>query len=186
VTREQKIAKARELRQEGLSWGAIGGQLGVSRDQARYYATRAVIHHDRRQCSRCGADFTPKHGRTKFCGQNCRAAAENERKRRSAQTTGRALCSDCGEPLSEGSRWRRHARCFDCHASNVSRPVDTRGQQIERWWNDTIREIAGRLGWSLSHAAQEIHRLRAKGFKLPYRQAAGPSGERRFPEQVAA
>jgi transposase len=81
-----------------------------------------------------------------------------------------------------GGRSNKPERCKDCWAWREAGRVDARARKIEGWWAGglTLREIADRLGWTKGHISHEIHRLREKGYSLPYRAGA------KFPEQVAA
>jgi ribosomal protein S27E len=47
-----------------------------------------------------------------------------------------------------------------------------RAEQIVAWWaaGFTLAEIGMCFGWSKGHMSNEMYRLRAKGYDLPYRR----------------
>lgn len=186
MTREQKIAKARELRAQNVTYSEIGERLGVSSATAWRWLTertaRAII-----SCRVCGEDFTQTHGKQKYCSGDCRHEAGRLRRRRCAQTIGRAACQDCGTALGEGSAWKGRKRCVTCFEARDAERVDARARKIVAWWaaGRTLAQIRDSLDWSPERLSVEFHRLRELGYDLPYRYKhhANPP---RFPEQVAA
>lgn len=93
-TRDQKIAKARELREEGLTYREIGERLGVAEHTSWSWlnpeARRAI---DRRVNAK-------------------RTKAKNEWAREN-----RAACPKCGKPMGPGTKGRRTRvpkRCRTC------------------------------------------------------------------------
>jgi transcriptional regulator with XRE-family HTH domain len=125
VSREQKIAKARKLREQGLTYDAIGERLGVSDttaykwlnlERAKEYIRRDIANPARRKYK-----------------------TEWER-------NNRAECPSCGAPLGSGSRCpsKRPDLCADCvrdqARSRTVRFIELRKQGM------TNGEIAEREG----------------------------------------
>ena len=81
------------------------------------------------------------------------------------------VCIRCGDPMGIGVH---DGVCKPCEAA----AVHARRARVCGWWRDglTLRQIAGRLGWTPNHLRAEVNRMRAAGYDLPYR---------RTPEQVA-
>ena len=81
----------------------------------------------------------------------------------------RGTCERCGGLT--GKR-HRHRLCWSCNLERRAEPVHARAERIVAWWAEglTGSQIAGLLGWSVRHLRSEIHRLRAKGYDLPYRR----------------
>jgi hypothetical protein len=92
-------------------------------------------------------------------------------------------CPGCGGPMHKQS-----SHCSNCYSANRLEATEQRARVIEQRWSEdkTLAEIAHEFGWTTNRAGGEIHRLRAKGYSLPYRRAVYPTGKPRFPEQVAA
>jgi DNA-binding CsgD family transcriptional regulator len=159
VTRAEKVAKAQELRRSGLKLREIGEQMGA-----------AVSTVD--------------------CWLNDPDLA----RLRARKASYAGVCEDCGGPTSGTSsgfarvpRWCR--TCAKPHKQAASRRAlaaihADRDRQIEVWWNEglSMNEIADRLGWSRAHVQVELHKLRERGYHIPYRYALTRP---RFPEQVA-
>lgn len=164
VTREQKIATARKLRESGLTYREIGERFGVGHACVWKWLHPDVVAESNRR-------------------DNQRRAPQ---KRAYAQSK-RAACEDCGTPLSAGSSWpsrRRTGKCRTCWELDEAERIEPRRRQIEEWWAEglSLRAIAERLGWSRDHLSVEIHRMREAGYAVPYRNR----GYDRFPDQVAA
>lgn len=169
MTREQKVAEAKRLRSEGLIYREIGERLGVSLTVV--YRWLNPISAEKRRISD-------------------RAYRERNRAKRRAydrqyKRTHKAECPQCGGKMDRSTA-RRGGLCLPCHEDRV----DSRARQIERWWGEglKLKEIAAKLGWSEGHLSVEMHKLREKGYDLPYRRAVHNTPDRkpRYPEQVAA
>lgn len=154
MTRDEKVAKARELRDEGLSQSEIARRVGVTPsavfkwlnpDRAREYARR-----DRARPGR----------------QESKNAWLRERDR---SPEGRSICETCGGLCGIASRKHGYRECMACKRLRRK----TRGHEIERLWAEgrTLREIRERFGWSAGRIAMEMDWLRKNGFDLPYRYA---------------
>lgn len=103
------------------------------------------------------------------------ARADNRRRREAKREWDRANrprkpCASCGAEHDAGSRL-----CDSCSQAERREATHERAERIVAWWAEgrRVREIARDLGWSVPHVAQEIHRLRAKGYDLPYRSPTG-------------
>ncbi len=159
MTRAEKVARARELRDGGARYQAIAEQLDVSTTTIYRW-----LNPERVAPYRNGRAIDPERTR------------ELDRR---YSATHRTECERCGGDRPRGS----HAGplCRTC----ISADADRVARQIEGWWTDGISspEIQRRLGWTKGHLARQIHLLREKGYELPYRyRMAKP----RFPDQVAA
>lgn len=139
-----KAERAQEMRQAGFKFREISEEL-----KAPIQTVWGWVNPDRRN----GRAIDP--ARTRVLDLEY-----NKRNRRS--------CSRCG-----GDRPRQFTGpiCKRC----IQDDVDSRGKQIERWWAEglTLGEIAERLGWTEKHVGSELHRLREKGYELPYRYRKG-------------
>lgn len=158
MTREQKIAKARKLRAQRLTYSEIADRLGVPLSTVHRW-----INPERTAPYRNGRAVDPERARLVD---------------RIYNRTHRAECPSCGGEMDRGTG-RKGGICATCRADEV----DRRARQIERWWAEglTLNEIADALGWSAGHVKHEFHLLREKGYDLPYRYSLSKS---RFPEQV--
>jgi len=164
VTRSEKITKAKELGANGLNNREIADELAISpscvwkwRNPERTKEWNLRDAHD------------PKRKAKK-------RAWDREHRRR---------CQDCEGLMGIGSR-RRSTRCHTCHELREAARVDRRARKIEKWWADgkDLPWIAKSLGWSRGHIGVEFHRLREKGYDLPYRYEHWKN-EPVFPEQEA-
>jgi transposase len=163
MSRDEKIAFARERSAEGWSNGRIARELGV----------------------------TPPAVWKWLNPEKARAAARRDNAKRSAakrvwerSEAGRGRCPSCGGLKGTASK-HRHMVCLKCELAMRAQRHAGRDELIVQWWHEgaSLDEIAERLGWTRSHLGVEIHRLRARGLDLPYRyQLSVP----RFPERVAA
>ena len=95
---------------------------------------------------------------------------ESARRRAYKRTWGRehpGTCDRCDGPTGR----RRVRLCWPCERARRAGPVHARAERIVAWWAEgrTLTEIAAQLGWTRGHLATEIHRLRAKGYDLPFR-----------------
>lgn len=168
MSREQKIAKARELRAAGLTYDAIARRLGMSHP-----------------CIWGWCNPEAKRAKDK------RSNAKRGPAKRAWEDAQRANCEDCGRTLQGGSALpcrRNSGKCLDCWWVAQAAELEPRYKQIEAWWAEglTYPEICAHLGWSENHLGVEIHRMRAAGRNLPYRYKTGKRAGRRFPDQVAA
>ncbi len=94
----------------------------------------------------------------------------------------RGTCERCG-----GLTGKRHRErlCRPCWVEQEREPVHARAERIVAWWAEglALAEIRERLGWSKGHLSMEMHRLRAKGYDLPFRyrrKQARPPTERQL------
>lgn len=159
MTREEKIAKARELRAAGTGYQEIADSLGIGCSTAYSW-----INSERVAPYRNGRAIDPE-----------RARAYD----RVYGATHRSECERCG-----GDRPRGNHGGGLCEAC-IQDDVDQKGKSLEEMWANglTIKEICSRLGWTKGHFSVEIHRFREKGYELPYRYKLSKP---RFKGQVAA
>ena len=100
---------ALRLRKRGLTYREIGERLGVSRQRAHQLVARAgQIPVFRKVCERCGAPFTTRLAKARYCPE-CRSEKRTLR------------CKLCGrecEPneLVEDERGRPTKLCKECAA----------------------------------------------------------------------
>jgi len=173
VRREIKIERARRLRKEDPAYWTykrLGERYGVSTTTICEWLTGKVS---------AWKAAHPERVRELNLKRN---AAKREWERNH-----RAKCPECGGEMGAGSASRKAppARCKECQPFWEAERVHERAERIVEWWGGglSLGEIAGRLGWSVSHLGQEFHRLRERGYDLPYRyQRSAP----RFPEQAVA
>lgn len=143
------IKQARELREDGLTYDAIGRRLGVGKTTVWRWLNPEA------------------------------AKAENANRRPAQRAYERAKRAKraCGALLGPGSAYPSHARtrCAACHRAEEAERVAVRGHKIERFWAQglSLREIADEFVWMVNHLTVEMHGLRAKGFDLPYRYTTG-------------
>lgn len=133
-----------------------------------------------RTCGRCEREFTAAKATARYCSENCRKRACDDRRR--------ASCAECGRPLSAGSANhydRPFKLCTDCSATARRAKMAARDRQFEEWWAAglTLQDIADRMGWSREHVGMEFDRARTRGADLPYRR---PNVKLKFPEQLVA
>lgn len=162
MTREQKIARARELRAEGLTYSAVGKQLGTS-----YQTIRRWLDPDYaekvRQISRA------------YKAQHRKALRAYDRE---YDERHKAECPECG---AEVNRRFNGEKCMACRADSR----DRRARQIESWWAEglPLKKIAERLGWTKGSLSREMYWMREVGYSLPYRHTLSAP---KWSEQVAA
>jgi hypothetical protein len=163
MTREQKIARAQRLRDEGLLLREIAEEMGLSGTRAAWRLVNPERVHEQE-------------------------LARNAYKRQWEKEAPRGNCEDCGDELGIDSARRGHRTCRTCYELRRAEVVDERARRIVEWWAEglTLKEIATKLGWTLGHIAQEFDRLREKGYDLPYRYRTGVRNATKFPDQVAA
>lgn len=169
MTREQKVAEARELRAEGLTYAEAGRRLGVS-----YTTVWAWLNPERKRAIRRRAEATPRRKAAK-------RAWENEHDRRP--------CGRCGQPRGAGAhRAAKSDLCGDCRRADQAAAARARRERIAAMWNDgwLIRAIADALDSTPGSIHVEIAAMRADGWHLPYRYTTGKRAGRKFPEQAAA
>lgn len=148
MNREQKIARAKELRAEGMTYGKIAAKVGSSYATVYRWLNPDYIEKQR-QASREWKARNKKH-----CAKYDKEYKESHR----------GECSQCG---GEMDRYYDGGVCSSCRFDNR----DRRARKIERWWAEglSIREIADRLAWSEGSLSREMGHLRRMDYDLPYR-----------------
>lgn len=164
MTRPKQIARAGELRAQGLTYAEIGARLGVDKS-----AVWKWLHQERAAEWRLRDD--PDRTR--------RRAWEHSAK-------GRGTCARCGR--LKGFSSYKNLHCHRCRVELDAERVDARGQLIVAMWAEdrSRREIAAQLGWTTNHVSVEVDRLRKKGYDLPKRPPGGLRGRtQRVMEEAA-
>lgn len=160
MTRDEKVAEAVRLHDQGLNDREIGERLGVT--GAAVWKWR---HPERvREMHRRDAARPERHQRKLAWTRQARQ-----------DPTKMKPCPLCGE--ATGSfLWSSDApeACETCRRT----AIEERWRQIEAWWADglTMRQIAEELDWTMNHVRAEFGRMRNAGRDLP---------NRRTPEQCA-
>jgi transposase len=167
LSREQKIAKAQQLRREGHRLREIAEAFGIDTSTVWKW-----LNPERTSEMRAKDNSRP--------GRRERERELVLEKRRN--------CPSCGNPMGVWSARNGATRCHPCYSAERLARTAERGHQIEGWWAEglTQKQIAERLGWTVGHLCMEFHRLRSKGFDLPYRYTEGKRAGHKFPEQVSA
>jgi transposase len=158
LTREEKIKAARKIRDAGQTYAGIAGALGVSTTTVYRWLNPVQT-----------APY--RNGR----------AIDPERTRRADREYNRRHGSRCDRCGQDRPRQAKGPLCIAC----IQDEVDRRARRIEREWaaGRSMSEIAKGLGWTVNHLSRELHKLRERGYSLPYRHRLA---EPRFPDQVAA
>jgi DNA-binding CsgD family transcriptional regulator len=135
-------AEAKRLRAEGLTWREISERMGKPRTTVQAAVTG---------------------------GQ--RNALRRAYRRAWDRAHYRGTCEHCEGPVGRQRRDRERL-CRLCWVEQERRRVHARAERIVAWWAEgrTLAEIGKRLGWSQGYVGAEMHRLRAKGYDLPYRR----------------
>lgn len=165
MTREEKIAKARELREQGMKPREIALELGVDRSTVWKWANpqQAADIRRRDNASRASA----------------KRAWENEHDR--------GTCTRCGGAMGVGAVRKGQKLCRPCWLESEHQRMAERYAFVARLWNEgkSHREIAAAMGWECDNAGPLVDAARAAGYDLPYRHHGAVKGQK-FPKQVAA
>lgn len=162
MTRDEKIAKARELHAAGWSYRQIGDLFGCTHSAVwKWFNAEEVAAWAK--------------------ADNARRHEEKKAWRRIADRTpeGRGTCGECGGLLGIGQARRGGRTCEECiQFAAVQKLV-----RLERLWNEgkTFPEICAAFGWSRGHLSQMLDRGRERGYDLPYRRV-GPRQPGKHPE----
>ena len=97
----------------------------------------------------------------------------------------RADCPRCGYVYGKGSGTKSGGHDPRLNFSACPGCTERRCQQIVKWWAEgrSMKEIEAELDWTHDRLSVELHRLRERGYDLPYRRRMSKP---RFPEQVAS
>jgi DNA-binding CsgD family transcriptional regulator len=140
-----------------------------------------------RVCERCSAPIPAGKNRgTRYCSDNCRKRACDDRKR--------APCIDCGTPMGCRTAWSNNCdpapreRCMACHRKREKAAHAARLEHVAAMYREgmTMREIARALGYGPNTTAGEVTKAFQSGLLRPdeYRYAAVRA--RNAPRQAAA
>lgn len=159
MTREQKIAKARELSAAGVQQSVIASRLGVV--PSTVWRWLHPEEHRQRELARNGY-------------------------KRQWERDNRAACPNCGTPMAAGSRSasKRPELCRDCHLEDQLENSTT--AEIARAWSEgkTTRQIATQIKRSPDFVSRMIARIRHEDEGKAYRERYGFPVHRRTSEQV--
>lgn len=160
MTRAEKVATARQMREGGALLREIADRFGVSTSTVDAWLN-----------DQDGSKARARKARYRGVCEDCGAPTSGTR-----------------SGLDHAPRWCK--ACGVEHGKEIQRRVlaarhAERDRLIEAWWNEGLsrREIADRLGWTFGHVQVEVCRLRERGYSLPYRYALRHP---KHPEQVAA
>lgn len=146
MTREEKIAKARQLRDEGKTYREIGEFFGGTNSMGYRL-------------------INPEKARE----QNARRSTY----KREHERIHRAKCPRCGGRMGMGSvsPSKRAKLCQSCARQMEEAKRDARNQEIISLWNQgySLAEIAERLDSTPGSISVSIARLRKAGYSLNYR-----------------
>jgi transposase len=151
LTREQKIARARELREQGWSYAAIARQLGVSESTPRTW---------------CNPEWAKEQARKSNAKRGpAKRAWENEHDR--------GTCATCGEPTVASASRKNVRLCRDCWTEAEHREQTLRRERIAALWceGQTLTEIAAALDSTPASIGVTLAHMREDGWDLPYRRA---------------
>jgi len=144
LSREQNIAKARELREQGLVLREIGERLGVHQVTVWQWLNPGKTRDKQRK-----------------------DAAKRGPAKRQWERDNRAGCPQCGSEMGQGSRSpsKRFDRCAACRRTNArsrwGRLISLREQGL------TNREIASATGTTAAAVASTLYTAGQHGFEVP-------------------
>lgn len=170
MTTAELDARARGLRAKGLTYREVGEAMGESKHQAWKRCNREKVNAGCRRYK----------------------ATHRERMReydREYSERNRHTCPDCGHVFGKKSSTESGRPAVGVTGRCCPGCARARRERIVAWWAEglSMREIRQRLGWTQSHLAVEMFRMREVGYDLPYRRNVFPThGKPRFPGQVAA
>jgi transposase len=163
MTREEKIAEARKLRERDQDLGctAIARRLGVTAKTVRRWLDPKFDAQVREWNA-----ASRKRRREHRQAYDRQYAASHKRE-----------CPSCGGEMTRGTT----GICKAC----IDERVHARGLRVEELWAEGLSrsEIADRLGVTVNQLSVELHQFRERGYRLPYRYSLRKPT---FSEQVAA
>jgi DNA-directed RNA polymerase specialized sigma24 family protein len=156
MTRDEKIAEARRLRDEGFTWAAAGRQLGVAGPTVWKW-----LHPERTREWNARDNANPDR------------VAEKARwwREYTDDPENRKRCPACGGPTHLYVVQSENPGI--CRSCVVARKERRRAGIVEGWGEGlTLRAIAARLGSTPESVGVEMVRMRAEGYDLPRRRRA--------------
>lgn len=119
-------AHIRALRRAGLGYRAIAEEVGLTRDDVRYFckknglAGNAQTPSDDPVCLQCGKvlSITPKGRKRKFCSDQCRWAWWRTNEQDMPRPTGAhetIACAYCGKSITAYKRKQRRYCSHECY-----------------------------------------------------------------------
>jgi predicted transcriptional regulator len=154
MTREQKIAKARELREAGLVYADIAKALGVT-----HSCVQKWLKPDRAR------EYTQREN----------SKPEANTRKRAWDNAHRASCPRCGQLMCAGSTDNtKPERCKECQLEDIREQGRQTYRRLEALWlaGKTYPEIQEAFGWSKGRLSNALTRGRALGYNLPHRYAS--------------
>lgn len=143
MTREEKVARALELRARGVYISVIAQELGVAKSTVCRWTTP-------------GSNEVSIEGHRRW-------KAENPDKMRASWFT---TCPSCGQKMT-----RKAQRCRDCRTAIEAQGPALKWNLILDLWNEgkTFPQIMEITGFSKGHLSAEMTRMREAGVPLVYR-----------------
>lgn len=143
MTREEKVARAHELRAQGLYVSDIAQELGVAKSTVVRWTT-------------------PGSNEVSIEGHRRWKAEHPDRMRASWYQS----CPSCGKQMT-----RKAERCRDCRIAIEAQGPALKWNTILDLWNEgkTFRQVMEAMGFSKGHLSAEMSRMRDAGVPLAYR-----------------
>lgn len=162
------VEEARQMRAKGATLREIGDRFGVTRERIRQLVGTTELPAT--ECVQCGGAITGRRSAgTRYCSHSCANKAWNARHR--------SPCPRCGETMG-----RTSTLCRSCRAASVSNEHDN-AVLVELWARgESISTIAAALDTTTNSLGVRIHKLRARGYDLPYRRRVFLNGEPVYPD----
>jgi transposase len=153
MTRDEKIAKARELRDQGLTHRAIGDRLGVTHScVTKWLNPNLAREWARRQ----------------------EAKPSTAARKRAWDRAHRATCPRCGGLRGQATAIpsRADGLCVNCDNAARAAEADVTARKVVALWADgkKFSEICAAMGWSKGTLSAMMDRYRKAGYDLPYRR----------------
>jgi transposase len=152
MTREEKITRARELREQGMSMPRIGCEIGVSDSCVWKW-----LNPEKAQELQHKYDKTPQRAAQK------RAWAEHHYRR---------PCAACGALMGVGVHRKGSTLCRTCWVASENARTHRRRERIALMWNAgaSVSRIARALDTTSNTINVEIDRMRKDGWDVPHRR----------------
>lgn len=159
MSRDEKIAEARRMREAGATFAVIAAELGSTTATVQRWAKPDFADRQRAKAR----EWKDAHREANRARDRDYLAAKP------------GTCRRCTGPTSYD---RDGGVCMTCRAT----VRHERAIVIVKLWGEgkTSRQIAEAVGWSTGALSVEMDRLRHDGYDLPYR--SGKRGGTKYPE----